>query len=421
MTSFLHLLRTELRRLGKTPSVPLLWLSFPIVLSLIEYAAFGQIGSSATGLPKGTLLYVDEDRSFVSGFLGGALEREPLSDFFDVVKIDTTAVIEEMLADNEGSAALVVPAGFADSVLQGSRAELFYTPNPRQLIRPQMIDASLKTFLEIGNRFLHEADTATEELRALVDVDGTPPRDMVLRVAGSFYDASRRFEKLGELGDLDVKVERPRPKEKDAVKEGKINFFAYFLPGLSLFSLLLIGQGFEGRFFHARQQGITRRVAAAPVSRLTVLLAESTGIYAGTLAAGVIILGIGVLVFRIEMRQPLVVVATFLGFGFFVVGFVKTLYGRARSKRSAETVATVAVLLTTLVGGGLAPVEMYSETVRPLALATPVGCASQAMLDALVHGRDFAAAAAHVLGIWAWGVAFCVLGFLVSWRPRGQA
>jgi ABC-type multidrug transport system permease subunit len=421
MRSFLHLLRSELRRLGKTPSVPLLWLSFPLVLSLIEYAAFGQIGRGSTGMPKGTLLLVDEDRSIVSSFLGGALEREPLADFFDVVKVDTTAVLEKMLADNEGSAALVVPAGFADSILQGAPVELLYTPNPRQLIRPQMIDAALRTFLEIGNRFLHEADTAIDELRVFVDADSTPPRDMVLRLAGSFYDAGRRFEKLGTLGDLDVKVERRRPKEAGAAPAAKINFFAYFLPGLSLFSLLLIGQGFEGRFFAARLRGITRRVAASPVSRLTALLAESAGIYLGTLASGVIILGIGVLVFRIEMRQPLVVVMTLLGFGVFVVGLVKTLYGRARNKRSAEMVSSVVVLLTTLVGGGLAPVEMYSEAVRPLALATPVGCASQAMLDVLVHGRGLAAAGPHVLGIWAWGVAFCVSGFLVSWRARGQA
>ena len=61
-------IRSELRRLSKTPSVPLLWLAFPLGLSLIEYGAFGHLGGG-TGLPKGTLLLVDRDGSALSGIL----------------------------------------------------------------------------------------------------------------------------------------------------------------------------------------------------------------------------------------------------------------------------------------------------------------------------------------------------------------
>src|SRR6185436_15634271 len=104
MRGLLHLLRSDFRRLMKTPSVPLLWLAFPIVLSVIEYGAFGSIGSNSSGMPKGTLLVVDRDRSTASNFLVGALERPPLSDFFDMTQLDTANVrLEKRLSDNEGS------------------------------------------------------------------------------------------------------------------------------------------------------------------------------------------------------------------------------------------------------------------------------------------------------------------------------
>ncbi len=128
MQLFLHLLRTDARRLFKTPSVPLLWLAFPLALSLIEYGAFGQVGRSASGLPKGTLLLVDHDRSMLSGVFAQALSREPLAGFFDVVRLDTTKVFEKKLANNDGSAALLLPHGFQDSILAGARVGLAYVP-----------------------------------------------------------------------------------------------------------------------------------------------------------------------------------------------------------------------------------------------------------------------------------------------------
>ena len=120
MQTFRHLLLSDLRRLRKTPSVPLLWLAFPIALAAIEYGAFGQLGRGASGLPKGELLVADEDRTILSGVLAQSLQREPLSDFFTVVMLDTSTVIEQQLRDNRGSAALRIPAGFQDSVLAGA-------------------------------------------------------------------------------------------------------------------------------------------------------------------------------------------------------------------------------------------------------------------------------------------------------------
>lgn len=421
MRAFLHLLRTDARRLLKTPSVPLLWLAFPIALSVIEYGAFGQIGRSSSGLPKGELLIADDDRTLLSGFLAQSLQREPLSDFFTIVMLDSNAVVEKKLADNEGSAALRIPSGFQDSVMAGAPVGLEYTPNPRQSIRPQMIDASLRMFLEIGNRFLHESHDAVAQVRAANQVEGTPSRATVLSIAGSFYDAGQRFEKLGAVADLDLDVQRPAPKPGHPATTGNApNFFAYFLPGLVVFSLLMVGQGFERRYFELRTRGLHRRVAAAPVSPLTVLLSQGTAILVGALVVGAVILTAGVLLFDIRLQQPLTIGVTLVGFGLFVVGLFKALYGSARSKRAAETLGSVVTLLMTLIGGGFAPLEIYSDSVRPLAAATPVGCASTTLVNAIVHGRSFAESAPYVLGTWAWAAALCIIGFALAWRTHAR-
>lgn len=420
MRTFLHLLLADARRLIKTPSVPLLWLAFPIALSVIEYGAFGQISRGSSGLPKGELLVADADNTMLSGFLAQALRGEPLSDFFTVVALDTAAAYEKKLADNEASAVLLIPEGFQDSVLANAPVQLTYVANPRQAIRPQMIDASLRMFLEIGNRFLHESREATAELRAAVDDEGPPTRMTVVQLAGSFYDVGQRMEKLGAIADLDLAVQRPAAVESAVTAGDAPNFFAYFLPGLVLFSVLMVGQGFERRYYELRLRGLDRRIAASPVSPLTVLLAQgSSAIISGLLVAAVI-LATGALLFHIRLREPAVIIVTLLGFTVFMVGLFKTIYGRARTKRAAETVGSVATLFMTLIGGGFAPLEVYSETVRPFAAATPVGCASTTLVNAIVHGRSFADSAPYVLGTWAWGLGLGALGLVLAWRSHAR-
>ena len=421
MQAFFHLMRTDLRRLLKTPSVPLLWLALPIGLSVIEYGAFGKIGSTPSGLPKGTLLVVDQDRSVAAGFFVQALQREPMSDFMEVVKSDTTESYEKKLTNNDASAVLVVPSGFQDSILAGGRVSLTYIPNPRQEIRPKMIDASLRTFLEIGNRFLHEARDALALLRPRMAADETPSRADVLMMTGAFYDAGQRFEKMGELQNLDIKVQRPARKSGSVATSGDaVNFFAYFLPGLLLFSLLMVAQGFERRQFVLRERGLARRITASPVRTGVVLAAHAGGVLCAALITGGVILALGKLFFHIQLRQPAVIATALVGFALYAVGLMKALYGAARTKRAAETLGSVVVLLSTLIGGGFAPIEIYATGVRPFASATPVGCASTSLVNAIVHGQSFAETGAYVGGTWLWALALCTLGMTLSWRSHAR-
>jgi ABC-type multidrug transport system permease subunit len=423
MGDFLHLLKSDWRRLAKTPSVPLLWLAFPLLLSLVEYGAFGQMGKSSTGLPKGTLLLVDRDRTTVSGGLEAMLQREPMTDFFAVVKVDSLPVADKRLIDNEGTASLLVPRGMQDSILTGGTVDLVLTPNPREVIRPPMVDAALSSFLEIGNRFLHESDAAIARMRGFRNLNGYPPRESVMSLAGDFYDTSRRFEKLGRLRDLDVKVVRPAPKPGTNLKGGgnSFNFFAYFLPGLTLMSAFFVAQAFERRNFRSRLAGMGRRVSASPVRPLLVFAAESASILLAVLAAAFVILLFGAVLFHIPWRNPGLLVLTLVGFALFAVGLLKTLYGGARSLRTAEAVGSVVIMLSMMLGGAFAPVEVYAESMRRIAVVSPVGCASSAMVDALVHGSSLLESAPHLLGIWAWAAGLCITGIAFSRRAHARA
>ena len=125
---------------------------------------------------------------------------------------------------------------------------------------------------------------------------------------------------------------------------------------------------------------------------------------------------------RLMFRDRGTVFWSFVGPFLFVLffGFLFRDNGAARTKRAAETLGSVVVLLSTLIGGGFAPIEIYATGVRPFASATPVGCASTSLVNAIVHGQSFAETGAYVGGTWLWALALCTLGMTLSWRAHAR-
>ena len=186
-------------------------------------------------------------------------------------------------------------------------------------------------------------------------------------------------------------------------------------------SALMVAQAFARRYARSRLAGMDRRIGASPVARRTVLAAEATGILLVVLAASLLILLFGVVLFHIPMRRPGLLALAVLGYALFAVGLLATIYGAAKSLRTAEAVASIVIMMSMMLGGAFAPVEIYAESMRRFAVVSPVGCASSAMVDALVHGKSLAESAPHWLGIWAWGAGLCLVGFFLSRRTHARA
>ncbi|MBI4720398.1 MAG: hypothetical protein HY770_04085, partial [Chitinivibrionia bacterium] len=95
------------RRTLKKPAIVLLWSSVPFVLTTIYILAFGRSGSIAPSV----LLLVDEDKSFISGFVKQAFSHGELGDYVSVAEAATLDQAEEAFRKNKASGALVIPEG----------------------------------------------------------------------------------------------------------------------------------------------------------------------------------------------------------------------------------------------------------------------------------------------------------------------
>jgi len=364
--------------------------------------------------PRGTLLFCDADNTPLSQLLHQSLEKRPLTIFFETVVIPDTLGIRQLFETQKGAALLAVPAGFQSHVLHGEPVVLRFTRNPLMTFSPQMIAASMQAYMDVVNRFLADLQPA---LARLAEQHSSEPtfNDLMLAIAETSPELFGRLAALAKLEHLDVGVKRPA--QDQAVSMGASFGFGGLLAGLMLFGLLFVGDGYERRFL-AERSTVLVRALTSPLRPIHVFLAQGLVVVTAVLSSAALLLLAGVLLFHMQLPSPALVFLVVLGFGLFITGFFKFVYARAKTERTAGAVSTVAILIMAMLGGGFVPIDVYPAPVRAVAMQTPFGAASQALIHVLVRGQGWADIAPLAARVWAWGIGFCVLGFTLAGRFR---
>jgi hypothetical protein len=153
-------------RLRRDPLALVLWLGIPLVVgALMTLLAGGREGPK----PQAHLLVADEDDTFLSGFLVGALSQERAGGFVRAEAV-TAAAGRARMDDGDASALLVIPAGFSRAVLGTGTAELELVTNPSQRILPGIVEEMLSM---LTDAVFYLQRLLGDDLRRMAD--GPPP------------------------------------------------------------------------------------------------------------------------------------------------------------------------------------------------------------------------------------------------------
>jgi ABC-type multidrug transport system permease subunit len=388
------------RRLLRNPALVLILLAIPVSLAAIEYAAFGRTVASGK-LPPITVLLLDEDQSLVSRLVPQLFAAGPMRGQFQVETVTNWTSVRARFQANDASALVVIPKGFQERALAGTRTELAIYKNPLQSILPGVVEGVLDVGAMIGNQLLEEARGPLNRIRHLVEAGSEGSDQDMLEIARGLAAAGRRFGSLASLDRATVRVERPGTG-LSAEQMNTAQFFAVVFPGLAIFVLLFISQALAARLLRDRMRGLPRRLATLPVSRDAIVWGGILYVAATLLVLLIVLGGIGRLVFGISLRNPLSLVVVGAGFAAFAGGLHLAIAGVARSDRTAAFVGTAVVLVISLLGGSFVPLDLYPASIRPLATLVPNGAAQQAIVDVL-RGRGLADIVGLVATTWFWG------------------
>lgn len=392
-----------------------------LVMWLIVPLAIGGMITSLTGgeggpQPTAELLVVDEDQSFVSQLMIGALGQGQGAELIQMRNVER-AEGEALIAAGDGSALLVVPAGFADAVLNEEPAELSLVTNPAQQILPSIVEEFLKVFVD-GVFYLHrvlgdEIKIVTAQVDALGDDDTELFDDaLIAELSVAINDA---METLAEHLAPPVLDLADSAEEDDS---GGPSFALLFFPGTIFMGLLFASQGLSGSFWQEREDGTLRRLVASPLS-----LSE---IFSGKLLAGTVLLLLltGILAtlgFLYHRLSPAAFVPTVLWLtlsGLVLTGLMSFLQLIAPSRNSASLLTNILIFPLMMVGGAFFPFEALPDWLSAIGQWVPNGFLLERLKGYLIYGEGVSWLATGLPYALAMAV---ILWALCAWRLRAFA
>jgi hypothetical protein len=354
-------LRKDLTRIRRDPLSVALSALIPLIIALLLRLAFGGGGGDS---PTAALLVADNDESLLSGLFVGAFGAGPLEDLIAVEPVEE-AEGRRRLDDGDGSALLIIPAGFGENYLDGTPLTLTVVRNPAQTVLPDIVEETVRTF---ADALVAARRVLGGTLDPVLGLEEGPDDATVAGVATGVNQvmerAAPRFFPPG------IAVETILPAEEPPVDYG-----ALFLPGMLFLGLLFVADGMSGDLWREREAGTLRRTRTTAGSAAAFLAGK-------ILAGGVVFVVVGAVglaaarfLFGLAIPDP----ATALGWmtlsGMFLLTLLTLIQMLATNRRTAGFLSTALVLPLSMAGGSFFPFEAMPAWLARFGSFTPNGWA----------------------------------------------
>jgi ABC-2 type transport system permease protein len=356
----------DLRRRMRTRTFFLTAVVGPLVLATIISLAFG--GSSFDS----TIGIVDDDGSPVSErFVDGvsAVEADGLS--FEV--LGSAREARTKVDDGDVGAAVVVPAGFADSLQTDTPDDLVVLTSSDGMVSAEIARAVAATFTDRANAARLAAATSAA-------LGGPVPSGDTLAAV-----------------DLPVQVETTGTG-------GDVSPAAYFGPSMGLLFLFLSVSAIARDLLAEKRIGLLDRVRAGPVGDAAILAGKGAGVVVVGVSSLLVIWAVTSLALGADWGDPVGVVLLIMAAALVVAGVAGLIAGVARTEQAADSLATAVAFVFALLGGAFIPPGNLPDTLQQLTLLTPTGLALRGFAELSAGNGNVASIAPYLIALLAWAL-----------------
>lgn len=400
-------IRKDLLRWRQDRSAFLTWILIPFLIGGLMTTLFGGEGAK----PRGVLLLVDQDESFLSGIAASAYTRGELGELLSVEKVsldEGTSLINR----GDASGLLLIPEGFQDAFLDGTQVSLTLKTNPSQTILPGILRDVTEILLDAGfyarQLFGEEMDRIRDSVEGQGERDA-PSAELVADVAVAVRHRIAAIEPYLDPPAIDVEV------VESADVQPSVPLGLLFLPGIILMAVMFSANGLAADYWAEREQGTLRRMACVP-GQLGAFVAGKA------LAAGLVISLIGGLTLLAGFLYHGIAAARFLPCmlwigvsGIALFAWFSVLQTLGPTQRAADIIGSLVLFPLLMAGGSFFPFAALPEGIAAIGRKTPNGF----VVDRLTTEITSAAAWAIDAQSWLLIAAAAASGLLVTaWRLR---
>ena len=344
----------------------ILMLAAPFALTLGLGAVTGSFSGSSSGISNIPVVIVNQDGGQLGDALVEVFQSEDLADLVAPTVVDDPAAARQMVDENKAAAAIIVPAGFTDSIIprqgqsaSGEAVQVELYANPTAPTSAGVIKTILDEYInrvEVGRVGGQVAVTGLISSGRLQVQDAA--------AAGQALGVSQADE-AGQGTSITLNNVTP---SGEAVE---FNLLALLAPGMALMFLMYTTSNGGRSLLTERNQGTLPRLLVSPTTGVQVLGGKVIGIFL-TGAAQILILVLGTtLLFQLQWGDPLAVLALVLAAVFGATGWGMLITAMVKTPGQVSAIGTAIMLTFGILGGTFVNLEAMPDWFRVIAKISP--------------------------------------------------
>ena len=159
-----------------------------------------------------------------------------------------------------------------------------------------------------------------------------------------------------------------------------------------------------------RARGTLMRLTTAPISRRQILLGKALACFIACVTVQTLLMLVAVLFFKVQVRQPGVMLVAVLCSSLGFVGIMMLMAGMSRTEGSASGMGRALVLILAMIGGGTIPLFLLPPFMQTMSSVSPFKWAILAFEGAIWRGFGWGDMLLPCVVL----VGFAVVGFVVG-------
>lgn len=359
----------DILRWRRSPLLLIVFLSFPVLFSLLIGLTFGQSGSEEMAPIR--IALVDEDGGLAARLVASSFGQGNLPIKFDVKHADR-AEATRLVEDDKVSAVVRIPAGFTDSLINGGTVTIHVVRNPAEAIYPEIAKEFVDVLAVLGSATVRVLDRPMRRIGGLIDGGIGPSNAEVAAISVLVNESMRSVGRYGLPPAIRIvtadEADTANASNGEAEEEGDSPFriALFVLPGMATFALMTLAVASMGDLRREETAGTLARQFGAPVSAWVPVVGKMLSTLALALGCILVLAVVGAVWGRVTASAP-----GFLGlalsFAVAATGFAVLTQSIFASERAGAAFGSILVMIMSMLGGSWFPLEGLPAAVRSLA------------------------------------------------------
>lgn len=399
----------DLKVMFRDRAALILMLLAPFVLTIGLGLATGSMTSSSdSGISHIPVVIVNQDGGQLGDALVTTFQSSDLDSLVDPTISSNFEAAKKVVDDDKAAAAILVPAGFSDSIIPQDAASISNNVVQIELYTNPSRPTSAGVIRSILEGFLSQVETGKVSgtivigqmvTSGLISVDEA-------QAAGEAYGQSLMTD---DYSSGSIKITSVNGEESSSTD---VNTLALLAPGMALMFLMYTVSNGGRSLLVERSQGTLARLAVTPSRVSQVLAGKMFGIFlTGVVQMGILI-GATSLLYKLYWGDPLGLIVLILAAVFGATGWGLLLCAIANTPGQVSTIGSALMLIFGILGGSFFSLSAMPDWVQWIAHVSPNAWGMDGFTTLALGGR-LANLADPILGLLVMGAILFILSSVV--------